>query len=87
MSDIVVFDWDCTITCKHMYKCLAGWDGFVDDMDKWCGEAGAEQRSRASSAATSGQSAFAYFVLRRPTQSFCLQSFRIFNLRAHGAQP
>jgi hypothetical protein len=27
---VIVFDWDCTITCKHMFKVLAGWPGY------WC---------------------------------------------------
>lgn len=25
---VIVFDWDCTITCKHMYKVLAGWRAY-----------------------------------------------------------
>ena len=40
MGSVVVFDWDCTVTCKHMYKCLAGWGGFAEDMDAWCSAAG-----------------------------------------------
>ena len=45
MAAVCVFDWDCTVTCKHMYKCLAGWDGFADNMDSWCRTAGAALRS------------------------------------------
>ena len=28
---VIVFDWDCTITCKHMFKVLAGWPGYWYD--------------------------------------------------------
>ena len=35
---VIVFDWDCTITCKHMFKVLAGWPGYCEHFSEWCGE-------------------------------------------------
>ena len=33
---IIVFDWDCTITCKHLFKVLAGWPQYCGALSEWC---------------------------------------------------
>lgn len=33
---VVVFDWDCTITSRHMFKTLAGWEGYGDELSNFC---------------------------------------------------
>ena len=33
---IVVFDWDCTVTCQHLYKILAGWPRYCGPFSEWC---------------------------------------------------
>jgi hypothetical protein len=33
---VVVFDWDCTVTSRHMFKTLAGWDGYSAELSAWC---------------------------------------------------
>lgn len=35
-TPVVVFDWDCTITSRHMFKTLAGWDGYGDELSNFC---------------------------------------------------
>lgn len=36
VGSVVCFDWDCTITVKHMYKAYAGWDVYAQDLAIWC---------------------------------------------------
>jgi endonuclease/exonuclease/phosphatase family metal-dependent hydrolase len=33
---IVVFDWDCTVTSRHLYKILAGWSAYCGPFSDWC---------------------------------------------------
>lgn len=33
---IVVFDWDCTLTSRHLYKILAGWSPYCGPFSEWC---------------------------------------------------
>ena len=33
---VVVFDWDCTITSKHMFKTLAGWAEYGEELRQFC---------------------------------------------------
>jgi hypothetical protein len=58
---VIVFDWDCTITCKHMFKVLAGWPGYwcarrlVPTLLRACGVVRhAARASRATAAALDG---------------------------------
>jgi hypothetical protein len=33
---VVVYDWDCTITSRHMFKVLSDWSGYAEDFERWC---------------------------------------------------
>jgi hypothetical protein len=39
---IIVFDWDCTVTCTHMFKVLSGWAGYCEPFSAFCAEHGYE---------------------------------------------
>ena len=35
---VIVYDFDCTITSRHLYKCLANWAGYAENFERWLTE-------------------------------------------------